>query len=649
MSRPLALKTVTAVGLTAAVIAALAGVAPDAHAAATAAGGETALPNSTPRWMSHAQATTMATPDAGTRQSVTVYLAPKGGLAALQAKVLALSTPGSASYRHFLTPDQYYAAYSPAAAAVSSVTSWLANAGLSVTGTDAHNDFVTATGTRSALQQAFGVSLRGYRHDGQSVVAPDGPTYVPSNLAGTVLAVGGLDTTTFTSTTQTSGDGPAATNDALPPAFVNARPCSLSYGSVTAKYQADYQTKLPKFDGAYLPYAVCGYTGPQFRAAYEGGATEDGSGVTVGIIDAYASPTIAKDAQTYATDHGDGSYAAGQLTQTTASKFTHKKLCGPTGWYGEETLDVEAVHAMAPSANIRYFGAASCENNDLLASARQAVRQDKVDLISNSYGDTEQDASADYVAASEQVFLQGAAQGIGFLFSSGDDGDELAATGIKQADYQTSDPFVTSVGGTATAIGADGKIEFQTGWGTDKYSLATNGKDWTPVGYLYGSGGGYSALFNRPPYQDGAVSNSARGVPDVAMDADPTTGMLVGETQQFPDGAKYGEYRIGGTSLASPLFAGMTALRVQAAGGRLGFLNPSIYAAPAGTFTDVKGQPADAGNVRVDYVNGVDASDGLVYSVRTFNDDASLQVAKGWDDVTGVGVPSPAWITAPAS
>ncbi|MGH3744832.1 MAG: S53 family peptidase, partial [Mycobacteriales bacterium] len=636
MSRSLALKTATAVGLTAAVVAAMAGVAPDAHAA-PAAGGQKALPNSTPRWMSHGQATTSATPDAASRQSVTVYLAPKGGLDALEAAVTAMSTPGSSSYRHFLTPDQYYAAYSPTAASVSSVTSWLANAGLSVTGADEHNDFVTATGTRAALQQAFGVSLRGYRHDGQSVVAPSGPTYVPSSLAGTVLAVGGLDTTTFTSVTQTAGDGPAATADALPPAFVNARPCSISYGQIAATYQADYKTPLPTLDGQTLPYAVCGYTGPQFRAAYEGGTTQTGAGTTVGIIDAYASPTIAQDAETYATDHGDGSYAEGQLTQTTAKRFTHKKLCGPTGWYGEETLDVEAVHAMAPEANIHYYGGASCFNDDLLASARQAVRQDEVDLISNSYGDLEQNASADYIAASEQVFLQGAAQGIGFLFSSGDSGDELAATGIKQADYQTSDPFVTSVGGTATAIGASGAIEFQTGWGTDKFSLSANGKKWVSAGYLYGSGGGFSALFNRPSYQDGAVSNGARGVPDVAMDADPTTGMLVGETQKFPDGPKYGEYRIGGTSLASPLFAGMTALRVEASGGRLGFLNPSIYAAHKGVFTDVKGAPADAGNVRVDYVNGVDDTDGLVYSIRTFNDDSSLKVTKGWDDVTGVG------------
>ena len=648
MRRTLALRTATAVGLTVATVAAMAGVAPQVHAA----GGRHALPNSTPRWLGHAQATRTASPDSAARQSVTVQLAPNGGMAALQAAALAVSTPGSASYRHFLTPSQYAAQYAPTDAEVSAVRSWLTGAGLSVTGVDPGNDVVTASGSRAALQQAFGVSLQSYRHDGQDVVAPNGPTYVPDSLAGTVLAVGGLDTTTYTSATQhttgTGTGGPAATTDAYPPAFVNARPCSAYYGQVAATYQADYTTPLPAFQGSTLPYAVCGYTGPQFRAAYEGSSTLTGAGVTVGVIDAYASPSIAQDAEQYATNHGDGAYAPGQLTQTVASGFTHKKLCGPTGWYGEETLDVEAVHAMAPGAGIHYYGAASCLDDDLLAAAREAVRQDAVQVISNSYGDLEQNATAAYVAASEKVFSQGALEGISFLFSSGDNGDELAASGIKQVDYQASDPLVTAVGGTATAIGANGKIAFQTGWGTDKDALSSDDTSWTPVGYLYGSGGGFSALFNRPSYQDGVVGNAARGVPDVAMDADPTTGMLVGETQLFPDGtARYGEYRIGGTSLASPLFAGLTALRVQAGGGTgFGLLNPSIYAAAKSAFTDVKGAPKDAGNVRVDYVNGVDATAGLVYSVRTFDQDSSLQVTQGWDDVTGVGVPTPSWITS---
>jgi subtilase family serine protease len=133
------------------------------------------------------------------------------------------------------------------------------------------------------------------------------------------------------------------------------------------------------------------------------------------------------------------------------------------------------------------------------------------------------------------------------------------------------------------------------------------------------------------------------------MDADPTTGMLVGETQQFPSGIAYGEYRIGGTSLASPLMAGMQALTQQRAGARMGFINPALYQAAKkrpGQFLDVTGPGPDAGNVRADYVNSVDPSGGIVYSVRTFNQDSSLTVTPGWDDVTGIGAPSPKYINA---
>jgi subtilase family serine protease len=134
-------------------------------------------------------------------------------------------------------------------------------------------------------------------------------------------------------------------------------------------------------------------------------------------------------------------------------------------------------------------------------------------------------------------------------------------------------------------------------------------------------------------------------VPDVAMDADPTTGMLVGETQSFPEGVHYGEYRIGGTSLASPLFAGMTALSFQHAGHGVGLLNPVIYGHGA-AFTDVAGTPQDPGNVRVDFANGLDDSAGLLYSVRTFNQDSSLTTGPGWDDVTGLGSPNAGWLSA---
>jgi subtilase family serine protease len=596
------------------------------------------IPHSKPAWLD--RATPLGTAAGSASTTAKVYLAPNGGEDALKAAALAVSTPGSATYGAFLTPAQYRARYAPTASAVRSVEAYLRGAGLTVTGVESSNRYISVSGDVAAAQKAFHAPIARYRHNGKTVQAPSTSLALPASIAGLVTTVTGLDTTPHVVK-------PASSTPAPPPAgYRNARPCSVYYGQVQAKLQADFKTPLPSFKGKTVPYAVCGYTGPQFRAAYEGATKLDGSGVTVGITDAYAAPTIASDANRYATNHGDGAYRRGQLTQVTASTYTNEDLCDPSGWFGEETLDVEAVHAMAPGAKIRYYGAASCLDEDLLTTLATVVDQDAVSVVSNSWGDVEEAETSDSVAAYEQVFLQGTMEGISFMFSSGDNGDELANTGIKQADYPTSDPYVSSIGGTSAGIGADGSMIGEAGWGTYTYSLSPNGKSWVNGGFLYGAGGGSSALFNKPAYQAGVVGGGARQVPDVAMDADPTTGMLIGETQTFSDGVSYDEYRIGGTSLASPLFAGMTALAVQKAKHDPGLLNPVIYQDRKSAFTDIVGNPLDAGNVRANYNNGENADGGISYVLRTFGQDSSLSVVRGYDNVTGVGSPNTNWLTA---
>ena len=623
------------------------GVAP----AAQAANGKVTIANTLPRWLGHASKSAV-TPFAATTQTVRVYLTPNGGADALNAAVAAVSDPSSAQYRQFLTSAQYDATYAPTQAQVDQVSGYLSGAGLAVTGVEAHHRYVEASGTTSQLGSAFGVQLGTFTHDGQTVTAPSSAAAVPTGIAGTVLTVTGLDTTSYTKSAnrispadQKAAKGATNPNVTPPTGFVNARPCSLYYGQVSAQYQADFSTPLPKFQGQTLSYAPCGYTGPQFRAAYENNSSLTGKGATVAITDAYAWQKIAKDANQYAENHGDGSYKPGQLTQNLPGSYNRRAQCDPSGWSGEETLDVEAVHAMAPDANIRYYASSSCFDDDFLATLGRVVDENVAQVVTNSWSDLEQNESAANVAAYEQVFKQGALQGQSFLFSSGDNGDELANSALKQVDYPASDPYVTAAGGTSTGIDASGAISMQTGWGTQKYSLSANGKSWTSVGYLYGAGGGYSALFNRPSYQNGVVANAARGVPDVSMDADPSTGMLIGQTQTFPDGVHYGEYRLGGTSLASPLLAGFASLGVQKNGTGFGLLNPLLYSAPDGAISDVR--PAkDLGVVRVDYANGFDGSGGLLYSVRTFNQDSSLTTTKGWDTVTGLGVPNPKLLAA---
>jgi subtilase family serine protease len=144
-----------------------------------------------------------------------------------------------------------------------------------------------------------------------------------------------------------------------------------------------------------------------------------------------------------------------------------------------------------------------------------------------------------------------------------------------------------------------------------------------------------------------------RVVPDVAMDADPLTGFLIGLTGQLPGGGvSYGESSIGGTSLATPLFAGMTADATQAAGHPLGFLNPSLYAhAISGVFHDVTGTSLDAaapvpGQGPLAEVVDFGFDRYGVHRAQLFQlgDDGLLAATPGYDDVTGVGSPSGAYL-----
>src|SRR5262249_7700880 len=155
----------------------------------------------------------------------------------------------------------------------------------------------------------FGTSIARFRHDGQTVQAPSRPLMAPVSVASSVLTITGVDTT-LRAMTPSNKIAPRTT---YPAGFRNARPCSSYFGEKPATYQADGKTKLPLFNGELLSYAPCGYTGRVLRAAYEGSTTQTGSGVTIAVTDAYASPVIASDASTYASKHGDAAYLSGQL------------------------------------------------------------------------------------------------------------------------------------------------------------------------------------------------------------------------------------------------------------------------------------------------------------------------------------------------
>src|SRR4029453_15659481 len=192
--------------------------------------------------------------------------------------------------------------------------------------------------------------------------------------------------------------------------------------------------------------------------------------------------------------------------------------------------------------------------------------------------------------------------------------------GFATTEWPTSSPWVTAVGGTSLGVGKTNTRGLETGWGAGDHSCNTTPLACSRTGWLYGAGGGVSRLFPEPSYQSSAgLSLSGRGVPDVAALGDPQTGLLSAQTQTSPGGAHYEEYRIGGTSLSSPIFAGLMALADQKAGHPHGFANPLFYANP-GSFYDVLSVKTAV--ARRNFVNDVDASAGTSDRLRTFDDNS---------------------------
>jgi subtilase family serine protease len=419
--------------------------------------------------------------------------------------------------------------------------------------------------------------------------------------------------------------------------------CSEWYGQVP-------DTADPAYPGyGPLTYAPCGYKPGNIREAY--GFTDivrkgnDGSGQKIVILDAFLSPTLLVDAQTYAANNDpDYPFKASQL----------KTVWGPgqtqtpdTGWYGEQTLDVEAAHAMAPGATLIAVAAQSATDQDLLGALNMIVSQHLGSVISNSWGGTGE-GYTDFLSY-KAVFTQAGLKGIGVYFSSGDNGDESLNIGFAEPDFPASSDLVTAVGGTSLAIGQTGNLIFEAGWETgasfldaavpadaDMGTMGTPATwDPAPPGFfVFGAGGGWSTIFEQPTWQKNVVPNSyavqnniaRRTVPDVGMLADPITGFIIGQTD--PGTGTYSEFAIGGTSLACPLFTATVSVAQQHAKRNFGFANPLFYK-HQNAFRDIAPlSPPQAvalpGGIAVPFE----------YPAQTIN------TAAGWDSVTGLGVPN---------
>jgi subtilase family serine protease len=633
---------VTALGVMAAVGSASAATPPPARQA---------LAGSLPGWLH--QANDLGAAPASQQVSFGVLLNMRNEAAAA-ATIKAVSEPGSRDYGHWLTNAQFDARFAPTHSSVAAVESWLRSQGFHVGAALPSGMYVQATGSVAQVDKTFATSVRNYRYLGMTLhgnaTALSLSSSTPATVRDAVSGILGID--------QGSDiKRPTQTEPGPPPALVTGvQPCSAYYGQKMA-------TDKPEAYGKHWPYAVCGYTPQQYDSAY--GVSPllakgiNGRGVRVAIIDAYAAPTIISDTTMYNKVHGTPQFASGQFSQSTpgADGYDLESECGPQGWYGEETLDVEAVHAMAPGASIQYIGAKDCAGGLDYAWAN-AIDYHVANIITDSWSDNTDSLSTlgqAYVNFYKQYSMEAAATGITVQFSSGDGGDLTnGGTNLsgKSVGFPSDVPYVTGVGGTSVYIGSKGQWLNEYGWQND-YSLLSKGA-WTPAPpgtYSSGGGGGTSVLFDQPFYQKGKVPASIseywdktpmRAVPDVAMPADPNTGMVVGETQVFPTGTKWAQYRIGGTSLASPLLAGLLAVADEYTHHSLGFINP-LYYKLIGTSAlhDIVAPKTPQAQVRTDYTNELDPSQGYTYKLQTIDvQQTTLHDIKGYDDETGVGTPA---------
>lgn len=325
-----------------------------------------------------------------------------------------------------------------------------------------------------------------------------------------------------------------------------------------------------------------GYGPLQFHAAYAA-ATTTSSNQIIGIVDAYDDPAILSDLNTYSTTFGIPTMSAciGSAAASTTPCFKKVNQQGGAsypssnaGWALETSLDVETAHAMCQNCTIVLVEANSANLADLMTAEDQAVAQGAT-VISNSYGANE---------FSGEVSLDSHFNhpGIAITVSSGDSGYGV--------EYPAASPYVTAVGGTTLTLNTNNSYKNESVWS--------------------GAGSGCSAYESKAVWQtdSGCIK---RTVADVSADADPNSGAAVYDSVRYQ--GKKGWFKVGGTSLASPLIAG-------------------IYALAGGV-------PAGAQGNSLPYLQTVSLHDILTGNNGTCGSYLCMATA-GYDGPTGLGTPN---------
>ncbi len=349
-----------------------------------------------------------------------------------------------------------------------------------------------------------------------------------------------------------------------------------------------------------------------------------GKGQTIVDIVSYGSPTLQQDMDTFDQQFGLPPITIKVLSPLGTQPTDQPATKDLAGWAGETTLDVQIIHAIAPDAGIVVLTSPVNETEgtiglpQFLQLEQYAISHHLGTIISQSFGASEvtlNNADGKQEIQKWDTFFKQATtqQGITFFASSGDNGAtdyaNLQATQLyskRTTSFPTDDPWVTSVGGTSLQRNGTGFQE--TAWNTNGAAA---------------SGGGFSIFFPRPSYQMTLLASvqdqlsNQRGVPDIAGDADPSTGLAIYSS----DG---GWTLGGGTSASAPLWAAFMAIANQMAGHPLGFINPTLY-------------KLAASSAYTQDFNDITTGDNSIK-----NDQVQVQgypAVTGWDPVTGLGTP----------
>jgi subtilase family serine protease len=382
----------------------------------------------------------------------------------------------------------------------------------------------------------------------------------------------------------------SASTSASPAVAGGTRPAVLASAAVPAP---PTEAQCVKAYGKAFPkgtFPAC-YTPLQLQRAYDlpplYARGFNGKGRTIVIADPFGSPTIRHDLGVFDRAFRLPAPPSFRIVQP-AGKVPPFDQSNATmlAKAGETTLDVEVAHAMAPGASIvlaetpgttRQNIAAGGGYPQLLEAENYLIKHDVGDVISQSFSLPEQNFPPGDIQRLRLTYLNALAHRVTVLAASNDNGvtgPTTTGTGYYQhrvVEWPASDPLVTGVGGVKFFLNAAGdSVAPVAGW-NDTYGLASP-QPWA-------SNGGVSMMFGRPFYQDavrGIVGNR-RGVPDISLSAAISAGVLVYGSfpgNNFPfNGWTAG----GGTSEATPEFAGIVAVADQYAGRRLGLINPALY------------------------------------------------------------------------